>query len=154
MAPSTRYFRSLILASYVLATAAGNVDQLIPGLIPFPLAYAHAKMSLEQSVSGFLPMPEWALWACLIFGLAIGIGLFVSTVGLLKFRAWSRPLAVACTLAGIALQSFATPTINSGLKSALIGLTLLTWGVMLAIAYFSPIRELFTTQLNVIENVR
>jgi hypothetical protein len=64
-------------------------------------------------------------------------------VGLLLLKRWGRTLALCTTaLTLIALPTFG-PTLSAGLETALVEAAAMSWGAVLALAYFSDVRVNF-----------
>jgi hypothetical protein len=82
-------------------------------------------------------------WALVAFLVPLSIAGVASLVGLLRFRRWSRPLALSATVGNVALMPFFGPVVDSGLANALYHLSSMLYGGVLAAAYFSPAAEWF-----------
>lgn len=133
---SPNAFRGLIVCSVLFAVAAGVVDALCPSLIPQSVVAALEK---ETATSIFETNP----FAFLAFSLPWLIAVLASTIGLLFFKPWARPMALYSTLFGFISYSFLSPELSSPVASALTEASAMTWGAILALAYYSPLRENF-----------
>jgi hypothetical protein len=120
-----------------MALALGSVIVfwLTESSLPEPLR-EHLK---EQQNADPTPM-EWAL-------LAIGVPLVVagiaSFVGMLRFRHWSRPLAVGTSVTSVLLLPAFGPTVEPGVVTGLNYVSSMLFGAVLALAYYSPAAEWF-----------
>ena len=97
---------------------------------------------LEQEAS----VPIALVAACVAVGVAVLAGLLVSVVGLLLFKQWARTLAFATTLTSLAFWPLLGPTVQSGWNSALLQISAVSWGAVLAGAYWSPLASHFQRQ--------
>jgi hypothetical protein len=66
-----------------------------------------------------------------------------SQIGLFLFKRWGRTLSLYFTLAEFTLRAFQGPTLSSALESTLLDTTMLLWGAILALAYFSTVSSRF-----------
>ena len=134
---SPTIFRILILCSVILGTAAAFLDTLFPELIP---------QSIAQAVENE-PLPALFdnLWLTVAIFLPLLIVVTISTIGLFFFKAWARAFAFYSTILSFAVYPFFGPVLSSAWSSALTEASSLLWGAILAIAYYSPLREQFTT---------
>lgn len=132
------YFRALILLSLLASFAANLVDNLFPSLLAgFPTdAFAHAEQPFESWILGNYKMS-------LAIGVAYILCMLVSIIGLFLFRGWGRTLAVVVSVINIGSMPFIGPNWFSGLAYALFELSAMSWGAVLALAYFSPISQRF-----------
>ena len=77
--------------------------------------------------------------AVLVFGLFT----IASTIGLLFFRRWARPLYVVSLIAGLVLIALDPGAATTGVPEALASLNLVVSGIVIALMYFSPARREF-----------
>ena len=96
----------------------------------------------EQEAS----VPMALVVACVVVGLVVLMGLIVAVVGLLIFKPWARALALATTVASVAFWPLLGTTVQSGWNSALLQVSAVAWGAVLASAYWSPIAPRFRRQ--------
>ena len=120
-------FRWLIAASLMCSIAGACLDfQLSPApedAVEFPEAWA-------------TPIGS-ALVLLVVIGVAIPVGLW-------RFSWWSRPAAVVATLIGFAgLAAFSEPLQTAPLAEAFYDAGNLLMGAVLAVAYWSPLRDRF-----------
>ena len=124
-------FRTAVIGSLLLAWIAVAVD-FIPGMVsPKLLAAAEAELQPGE------------LFPVVVPSLLVGVAAIVATFGLAAFASWSRPLAVAATIASLALYPFVPAMPQSGWASMLFYLSAFAWGVGLAMAFFSPLAARF-----------
>ncbi|HEV7855455.1 MAG TPA: hypothetical protein VGO72_00720 [Herminiimonas sp.] len=133
MTPSR--FRFLLIASLVTGLIGPFLDIVFPSLVPEALSQAQTNYDADYSV----PM--------LIF-IAVGtlvmlIGGIVSAVGLYLFKPWAPRFSIILTVAAIAYMPVFGGVTNSGLSFTVIELSNILWGVLLTVAYVTPIRERF-----------
>ncbi len=135
---STTHFRLLIVLSAVSAAGSAAVALLLPELIPQSVAHA-----LENE-------PLHSIFDDLIFSTLLFVSFAVvavaSTVGLFFFRRWARSVSLYVTILGFGLYPFLGPTVISPWSGALSDASFMLWGAILAIAYFSPLRDRFSPQ--------
>jgi heme A synthase len=131
-----RCFHVLLVATFVSACLAANVDQLFP---PNDAARLAAHLILQEP-SAITTVPVWAFFtAAGLFLLAV-----VSTfVGFYRFRPWSRAAAIAVTLLMLIVKAIGGAGVTSGLSASLVGLTCICWGAALGLAFCSPLAERF-----------
>lgn len=132
-------FRSLIISSVLFTVAAGIVDALCPSLIPQSIASALEK---EVETTFFETHPFISLAVLLPWLMAA----LASIIGLLLFKRWARPTALYSTLLGFVLYPLFGPDLSSAIASALTDASCLTWGAVLALAYYSSLSEHFVAK--------
>lgn len=131
-------FRYLIALSVSAGLAVCIVEVVFP--LDIPPAALDALFEHEASV-------PFALQAVsVVLDLVVLVGLLVSVVGLLLFRRWARTLAFATTLASMATLPLIGVTVQSGWESPLLELSAVSWGAVLACAYWSPLAVRFQKQ--------
>lgn len=135
MGVSPRLFRILLLASLLVGIAAGVVDMVFPSLIPRELTDAQAK--LEEATWG---AAGWGTLSIALTALAVlgALGL-AGMVGLFLFRPWGRTISVIATALTLPLYLLLGPVIQSGGAYLLQEISMILWGGLLALAYFSPL---------------
>lgn len=139
MGVSPRLFRILLLASPLLGIAAGTVDIVIPSLIPQELSDAQAKLE-----TGIWDSADWGSVALLLLaGVVLGVLGVSGLIGLFLFRPWGRTISVIGT--GLALPVYLVlgPVLQSSWSYLLQEISMLLWGGLLALAYFSPLSVRF-----------
>ena len=128
-----RIFRLLVLLSlglYVLWFFFPYID---------PLIYDEDRLEL-WSYSGFdalLEFPAWHFYLWLVFNAVI-------TVGLYRFDAWSRDLLIICYILSYFLSPIYGTAVQSPISGVLGSLVTLLDGVVIGMAYFSPIASRFS----------
>jgi hypothetical protein len=85
-------------------------------------------------------------WALLAVGVPLITAGMMSFVGMLRFRGWSRPLAVATSAISIFLLPLFGPTVEPSISTALNYASSMLFGAVLALAYYSPAAIWFQTQ--------
>jgi hypothetical protein len=66
-----------------------------------------------------------------------------SVIGLFFFRRWARPLYLVTTILATLLLPVSGPYVASGWSQMIDELGLIVSGVILALIYWSPLKELF-----------
>lgn len=132
---NTSQFRRLLIASLVFGLAAAFFDTIFPSAIPEALLQAQVANDSPAST----PMLIYFLLTALI-GL---VSYLAALIGLFTFRPWAPRVALFTT----ALLTLTLPaigvSISSGWSLALTEFSSILWGVVLALVYFSPIKEKF-----------
>jgi hypothetical protein len=124
-------FRILLVASAAIGVLSSVVDLVFPSIIPEPLAIAQQLYDNSTPSSGFT----------IALAIINVIGVVASYVGLYRFRLWGPGSGLVFTAAGILVIPFVDPSVSSGWTMAALELSATLWGAVLAIAYFSPLRE-------------
>ncbi len=127
-------FRLLICLHLVLA-GAGTVTAFLHEPFSPELAAAYAN---EPSV--WLEDNVWFLLAMVV---ALLIPWIAGIVGLFLFKRWGRSVSLCATFATLVIYPLLGPTLYSGPESTLFEASTLCWGAVLALAYYSPLRERF-----------
>ncbi|MBI3714608.1 MAG: hypothetical protein HY255_01290 [Betaproteobacteria bacterium] len=131
-------FRRLLIASLVLGLVASLIDLVFPGAVPTAVREAQGD-SFKDASTTFLVSSG-------VFG-AIFAGLLVSSVyGLYRFRRWARPLALIVTALTAVANISTGVAVSSGWASAFDMIANTLWGMVLALSWCSPFREIFTGQ--------
>ena len=129
-----RNFRILLTLSVVLSWVGAAVDYLFP-LLSEP--FKQAQMESDQLLSG----------AVISGALLVAFGLLVATVvayvGLYMFRPWAPRLSVVVTVSALFVLPLLGSTAQSGLATTLNDAADILWGVVLALAYWSPLATRF-----------
>lgn len=129
-----RTFRFLLCATLVLGLSGLMLDAVIPNTTVANLSYC---------VPGALTGSPSMRVAGALLALVSYVCQVTAVVGLWTFRRWGIPLA----LAGIVLSAGAGPLVGYSLMSgdamALVDLTNVLWGAILAVACYSPVRRHF-----------
>ena len=123
-----------ILWTYIAITLLGAATAFYPDY----------SQNLELA---YLNEPDtWLMSNAWIFGTltgALAIGSIAGLVGLFLFKSWARPLSVVSTLVDHLLSAFMGPLLYSGFGEALLGISAVLWGAILALSYFSAISDQF-----------
>jgi len=130
-------FRSLLIASLVLGLAAGFFDTVFPSAVPEALLQADTADNANLSMS--TPMLAFFMLVVLI-GV---VGYIAAFIGLFRFRPWAPRFAIFSTVLLILIMPVMEASVSSGWASALTELSSTLWGVVLAVVYFSPLKEKF-----------
>jgi len=128
---NTRTYRLLIVLSFAFLGLSVLAHALGSGRLPTEL-----QVYLSQSQR---PTTGVGMVASLIY---LG-GVVVSAVGLYCFKSWARPMAVTLTLGTFVVEPLLGPRVLSGLAGALLDLEILSWGMVLALSYWSPLAGQF-----------
>jgi hypothetical protein len=135
MTPSR--FRFLLIASLVTGLIGSFLDIVFPSLVPEALSQAQANYDADYSV----PM----LILIAVGTLVMLIGGITSAVGLYLFKPWAPRFSIILTVGAIVYMPVFGGVTNSGLSFTVIELSNILWGVLLTVAYVTPIKERFAT---------
>ncbi|MDO5290023.1 MAG: hypothetical protein Q4F13_10385 [Pseudomonadota bacterium] len=131
-------FRTLAIASVLLAVAASVVDTLWPALLP-----TEWQLLADETAVPWLPEGDMA-FGLLLLGLGAYVLLAVTaTVAMCFFKPWGRRLSLWCSVLAVPVVVWLGPDMLSGLAGALLDLSSMLWGATLALAYFSPLAQRF-----------
>ena len=136
---SATAFRCLVIVSIALQLLASCIDAFFPSLIPPELSSATESVTLSTVFES-----PWFIRFLITF-VAL---LYAANIGLLFFRRWARTLSLWGTVVSFGLLPLLGADISSGLANAIQELSSLLWGAVLAIAFFSPLRERFSSVRN------
>lgn len=124
-------FRVLIVGDLVLSLLGMFVD-FVPGMIPAELLAAF-EATLEP---GSLLLP-------VILAVVGGLLYLVAIFGLLCFASWAPMLALVVIEFRVFLAPWAGPVVQSGWADSLFLASATCSGAVLALAFFSPLKERF-----------
>jgi hypothetical protein len=105
-------------------------------------AEAEFHAQIAAIAAGHWAYQHFAIYVALSWGLVLLH--IVGVVGMFLFRPWGRTLSFFLTAAALVLLPFVPP---SAASQATIPIDLLSeylWGAILALAYFSPVSNLFS----------
>jgi hypothetical protein len=131
-------FRGLLLSAWLLSVAAMVVDVVFPELLPDDL----------HSVASNLPPPvgidsvPFAIVG-LVGGAALIFLVIATSAGLWLFQPWARSCSLWATIITVPLLMWAGPGVSSGVGNALNYGSVVLWGAVLAVAYWSPLAVRF-----------
>ena len=131
-------FRTIIVAGLILAIAGGLIDLVFPDLVPAQINDAYEAYTIEEAADIHIAMGFLALVVLIV--------VLVATVGLLLLKRWARALAFWVTVVSTLFYPFLGPYLYSGLGLMLTEASMLLWGAVLAMAYFSELRTYFERQ--------
>ncbi|HWN93509.1 MAG TPA: hypothetical protein VNT99_00630 [Methylomirabilota bacterium] len=135
--------RFLIIANLALAIMIIVVDLVSASSLPEPLR-AYRQAELESGITG----RDLVL---LKLAIPLLIVMLLSNIGLLVFWRPARPLYLVTLVAGSAWTPFAGPYVASGWSQSLQDTSLIVMGVVLALIYWSPLKDLYEKPKNVAE---
>ena len=126
------WFRRLFMLSVAASVAAaligeGNVSPTL-------------KLAYEAEPNPWMDDHPWLVLALFAAYLAVAI---VGMVGLYRFRLWGRSVALWSTVVGFFLYPFMGVDLSSPLAAAFGEIAHVSWGALLALAYFSPLSSEF-----------
>jgi hypothetical protein len=134
-----RLFRVMLVLVLTLALAATCLELAFPELVPSVAREAQKGAWADKSLA-----------YTIVFGLA-AIAIYVigvaSLIGLYFFRNWARILALIATVTGSLYVPSMGFVATSGWAYALSTLSETLWGAVLALAYFSPLKERFKERI-------
>ena len=128
-------FRILLVLSWLLVIAGVMASFITEKTLPPEL-----QSYLERVENAPLTNSEIVL---AVVDIAFIVFAVVLTVGLFRFRRWAKTLLPISYVLGLALIPGDGPYVESGWASFLFFLGSLVDGIILALVYFSPLREFF-----------
>jgi hypothetical protein len=135
---SKSLFRSILVASVILGLVGGLCDLVFPELVPLPLHQAEG--ALLRSAS---PLFAIGVGACAVLLIVVVI---ISTIGLFLFRPWAPRLAVIAYFMSLPFYPAIGYSLHSGWATALGEFSTMLWGGILALVYYSPIKDWFSRE--------
>ena len=142
-----------------LRTLFRTLVVLSPVLVAIAIAYHHFaepqlsddwRTIVARSGDGGWPSHAGARFASasdtvwLVLLVSLILAAFAVQVGLFFFRAWARAIYVVLTLAFLVTVPFSGLSISLPLEAALYEAVSIADGLIIALAYFSPLRREFT----------
>jgi hypothetical protein len=128
---NTSNYRLLIIASFTFLGLGMLADSLGSSALPTELQVYLRDSRLQPTgpvvAAGFVYL----------------VSVVVSAVGLYRFRPWARPMALALTLVTFVIEPTIGPKVQSGWAGALLDLEVFSWGMVLALSYWSPLATQF-----------
>jgi hypothetical protein len=125
-------FSSVIFAILALVVSfwfpSQNVDVVNDYIIELEMA------SPEQYFSDML---------LLVIGVLVAVAVVASYAGLLFFKSWARHLYVASFVLALPTYFMGGLFVTSGIEDLLYDLSMLISGAVVALIYFSPVKEYF-----------
>jgi hypothetical protein len=128
-------YRRLLVASVVLGIIASLLDMMFPSALPTVLVQAK-EAEFKSWSNSFAQLMTTAS----LFLIALKL---ISVVGLYRFSSWAPRLALISTALGILLNIPIGVEISSGWAAFLTELSITSWGVVLTLSYFSPLKNRF-----------
>jgi hypothetical protein len=130
-----RALRFLIVAELLLAIIGGVLTVFTTSLLPEEL------QAYEQAVAeaGYTTR-EWVL---LGVGIVLLILVLISSIGLFVFWRPARLFYLLTLIAGVALAPFYGPYVDAGWGTLFQEAAMIISGVILALIYYSPLRDLY-----------
>ena len=117
-----------------MGLASAVVDILIPGLLSAPLSQAW-----DQEPNFFNEAGFWLIGVALVWAIAM----LAASLGFFLFKPWARRTLLWGSVVGLVLYAPFGSSASSWLSSALGDTSSVLFGASLAIAYFSPLSQLF-----------
>jgi hypothetical protein len=131
-----KYFRYLLIL-YVVCTLAAFIAALIPG------GYSQA---LSDAYSNE-PLPwDWNtqnIWIVLAVALPLLAAAVAGVIGLYRFERWGRTLSLYMTGVSPILNLLIGPTLSTALENMFFETSMLLWGAILALSYYSALSSRF-----------
>ncbi len=132
-------FRSLIVCVVLLVAGATSVDIVFPSLMSEAISNA---IESEPTPSGIDRYPI----VFVALALPVVIATLAGLIGLFFFKRWGRAMALYSTLFSFLLVAFTGTMCSSALSYSLSEAGSTLWGTVLALAYFSSIKERFSKE--------
>lgn len=133
---TTSQFRYLLITSLAFGLAAAFFDMAFPFAVPQDISQAQAAYDEKISASTLMLI-------IVTIGLIGAVGFVAAFIGLFQFRPWAPRIAVLSTALLILITPGLGVDVSSGWASALNEISSTSWGVALALVYFSPLKEQF-----------
>jgi hypothetical protein len=124
-------YRALIAVSILLGLAGGALDVLVPSLLPQAFTTA---MEVED---------PFASPVLLQVTLVAAVATLAAVIGLWLFRPWAPRWALLASVLGMPICVQQGANAFSGWSMMLVDLSSMTWGAVLALTFFSPLRGRF-----------
>ena len=124
-------YRALIAVSILLGLAGGALDVLVPSLLPQAFTTA---MEVED---------PFASPVLLQVTLVAAVATLAAVIGLWLFRPWAPRWALLTSVLGMPICVLQGANAFSGWSMMLVDLSSMTWGAVLALTFFSPLRGRF-----------
>ena len=124
-------YRTLIAVSILLGLAGGALDVLLPSLLPQAFTTA---MEVED------PLASPVL---LQVTLVAAVATLAAVIGLWLFRPWAPRWALLTSVLSLPIYVLQGANAFSGWSMMLVDLSSMTWGAVLALTFFSPLRGRF-----------
>lgn len=134
---TTKQFRLLLVANLFFSIVASLINFAFPSALPEPFLHAQSVYDAQQSTSSV------SYILIIIFVLLILVSLITTYVGLFRFSSWAPRMTVFTTLLGTLSLPVMGVSVSSGWEAMLTDLSTTFWGVILALVYFSPIKDKF-----------
>ncbi|MDB5746734.1 MAG: hypothetical protein JWP72_1582 [Massilia sp.] len=134
MTPGT--FRLLIILQTVSVLAA-----TLAGLFFSDDAFSLRLRSAYDAES--TPLAALPPWLLLSMGAALFIATAATTIGMWLFRRWARTLSLWLSVLLLPLTLLAGPILEAPFESMFNDLSMVLFGAMMAVAYFSPLSARF-----------
>lgn len=130
-----RSLRVLIVTDLVLIAVGVVIGIIGEAWLPEPLrAFEQARAEADMTTRD---------WILVGVGIPLIIAVPVASIGLMCFWRPARPLYLASIVAAALLMPLGGPYITSGWAETLESVSLTVSGVVLAVIYFSPLRDLY-----------
>jgi hypothetical protein len=140
---SRHQFRLLVVAHQLLVFGGLVVYEMTAGGLPPELAqYADVGRSVveDEGGSGWLGnVDDWLYYGLLAAAL-------VASLGLCLFKRWGRTLFLLCTVIWVITSPLSEFYVNMGWSTLLGYPATLLEGMIIALAYFSHLRRMFTRE--------
>ena len=132
-----RGFKLLIIVKWVLYILIAVVSLLAERFLPPELrSYIEGIRNSPATTEG------WILFAV---NIAFLLFVIVLSVGLFRFKKWAKNLLLPSYIIGILLTPFYGPNIQTSWSGSISYVSSLVDGMILALVYYSPVREMFET---------
>lgn len=133
--PSKGFLRTLIVAEFALTIIGAVVSLLTEPLLPEPLRDFLAAESTAEVTAREIIMFAAAIPLLIL--------LLVSSIGLFFFWRPARILYVITIAAGLLVAPFFGPYVDAGWGTTFGDAAMIVSGVILALIYFSPLKDLY-----------
>jgi hypothetical protein len=139
MKPTPYFFRVLILLSLFCRLVGICIFIFVPQMVPETLRVADE--AILKAHFDLMSTPRLILEGIAVLGFAVAS--IAALIGMFRFKSWARPLNVVLVLALFVVWPFFEYDLSSGLEQAFGDVANILWGAVIAMAYFSPLSELF-----------
>lgn len=131
-------FRGFIILAVLLSILGAAIDLMVPGIVPAELAAAYASVSTIEDATLI------TLAGLGVIALVLAIAGIVALIGLYLFRSWGRRLSLWVTVLSVLIYPALGPAVYSGWALMLTTVSIMLWGAVLAMAYFSELSARFS----------
>jgi len=132
---SKNKFRIIIISSLILAVLSAGFDFLFPNEIIASVNEFIVEIEPDYS--------DLEFYTIMGVGSLVVIAVIFSLVGILMFKSWARHLYIASYILVLPIYFTGGLYVSSGFSQAMYDLSMILSGVIIALMYFSPVKDYF-----------